>query len=168
MTPQERADLAKAIAVEKQRRVAENKLAHYKPYPKQGEFHTAGSTFRERLLVAGNQLGKTFCGAMEVAMHATGRYPDWWQGKRFDGSTIGWVAGSTNEVTRDTVQRLLIGRDGERGTDCLPKESILELIWARGIPDLLDNVKVAHISGGVSTIGFKSYQRERESFQGET
>jgi hypothetical protein len=23
-------------------------------------------------------------GAMEAAMHATGRYPDWWEGKRFD------------------------------------------------------------------------------------
>ena len=101
-------------------------------------------------------------------MHATGRYPEDWKGKRFDGPTVGWVAGTTNETTRDTVQRILLGRDSERGTGCLPKECILDLVQARGIPDLLDNVKVRHVSGGISTIAIKSYQRGRESFQGET
>jgi phage terminase large subunit-like protein len=42
------------------------------------------------------------------------------------------------------------------------------LVSARGTPDLLDSIKVEHISGGVSVIGLKSYQRGRESFQGET
>ena len=37
----------------------EDKLASYKPYPKQAEFHEAGAKHRERLLMAGNQLGKT-------------------------------------------------------------------------------------------------------------
>jgi phage terminase large subunit-like protein len=32
----------------------------------------------------------------------------------------------------------------------------------------LDNVRVQHVSGGVSTIGFKSYISGRERFQGET
>ena len=66
------------------------------------------------------------------------------------------------------MQRILLGRDSERGTGCLPKECILDLVQARGIPDLLDNVKVRHVSGGISTIAIKSYQRGRESFQGET
>jgi phage terminase large subunit-like protein len=39
---------------------------------------------------------------------------------------------------------------------------------ARGTPDLLDSIKIRHASGGVSVIGLKSYQRGRESFQGET
>ena len=37
--------------------------------------------------MAGNQLGKTLAGGVEAAMHVTGRYPDWWQGKRFDEPT---------------------------------------------------------------------------------
>src|SRR5262249_61049714 len=37
-----------------------------------------------------------------------------------------------------------------------------------GIGDLLDGIKLRHVSGGVSTIGIKSYLRGRESFQGET
>jgi hypothetical protein len=49
---------------------------------------------------------------MECAMHATGRYPDWWKGRCFDKPTIGWGAGTTNETTRDTVQRILVGRLG--------------------------------------------------------
>ena len=36
----------------------EDKLASYKPYLKQAEFHAAGAKHRERLLMAGNQLGK--------------------------------------------------------------------------------------------------------------
>src|SRR5262245_9896377 len=73
----------------KERRVVENKLAHYEPYPKQAAFHSAGALHRERLLMAANQSGKTLAGGMEVAMHATGRYPDWWKGRRFDRPTVG-------------------------------------------------------------------------------
>src|SRR5438876_4068607 len=52
----------------------------YRPYPKQMEFHEAGLAHRERLFLAGNQLGKTMAGAFEEAAHATGRYPIWWKG----------------------------------------------------------------------------------------
>ena len=52
-----------------------DRLAGYRPYQKQREFHAAGATARERLLMAGNQLGKTLAGGFEAAMHATGRYP---------------------------------------------------------------------------------------------
>src|SRR5215470_13344604 len=146
----------------------EDKLASYKPYLKQAEFHAAGAKHRERLLIAANQSGKSLAGGMETAMHATGRYLDGWKGKRFDKPTIGWGAGTTNETTRDTVQRILVGRPGQRGTGAIPKDAILDLVPARGTPDLLDSIKVRHVSGGVSAIGLKSYQRGRESFQGET
>jgi phage terminase large subunit-like protein len=39
---------------------------------------------------------------------------------------------------------------------------------ARGVADLLDTIKVKHDSGGLSTIGLKSYLSGREKFQGET
>jgi hypothetical protein len=71
------AALLETLTAEKNRRLTENRLAYYKPYPKQAEFHNAGAKHRERLLMAGNQLGKTLAGGFEVAMHATGRYPDW-------------------------------------------------------------------------------------------
>jgi phage terminase large subunit-like protein len=157
-----------SLEAERERRRAENKLASYAPYLKQADFHAAGATHRERLLIAANQSGKSLAGAMETAMHATGRYPERWPGKRYDRPTIGWGAGTTNETTRDTVQRLLVGRPGQAGTGSIPKDAIIDMAAARGTPDLLDSIKVRHVSGGVSAIGLKSYQRGRESFQGET
>jgi len=157
-----------ALQSEKQRRLTEDRLRYYTPYPKQLDFHAAGAVHRERLLMAGNQLGKTLAGGFEAAMHATGRYPEWWAGKRFDGPTIGWACGITGEVVRDTVQRVLVGRAGQTGTGAIPKDAIAELVSARGIPDLLDSIKVTHVSGGRSVIGLKSYLSGREKFQGET
>jgi phage terminase large subunit-like protein len=157
-----------ALTAEKNRRLTENRLAYYKPYPRQLEFHAAGATARERLLMAGNQLGKTLAGGFEVAMHATGRYSEWWTGRRFDRPIVGWACGVTGEVVRDTVQRVLVGRAGQPGTGAIPKDTIADLVSARGIPDLLDSIKVHHVSGGQSLIGLKSYLSGREKFQGET
>jgi hypothetical protein len=110
-TEQLDAALKRLEAVKASRR-AENALAHYKPYDRQCQFHAGGKDHRERLLIAANQSGKTYAGGMETAIHATGRYPDWWQGARFDRATIGWAAGDRNDTVRDTVQRVLVGRPG--------------------------------------------------------
>jgi phage terminase large subunit-like protein len=39
---------------------------------------------------------------------------------------------------------------------------------ARGTPDLLDTIRINHVSGGVSIIGLKTYASGREKMQGET
>jgi phage terminase large subunit-like protein len=118
--------------------------------------------------MAGNQIGKTWCGGMEAVMHATGRYPPDWKGRRFDRPTVGWVCGVSGEVVRDTCQRVLVGRSGSIGSGAIPKDAIGELVTARGIADLLDTIKVQHVSGGTSIIGLKTYLSGREKFQGET
>ena len=120
--------LLAALNAEKARRLIENRLAYYEPYLKQSQFHAAGATQRERLLMAGNQLGKTLAGGFEAAMHATGRYPQWWTGRRFDRPTIGWACGVTGEVVRDTVQRVLVGRQGAIGSGAIPKDAIAEMV----------------------------------------
>ena len=168
LPPDKLAAFEKKLEAEQTRRIAENRLFHYRPYPKQEAFHAAGLPARERLLMAGNQLGKTLAGGYEVAIHATGRYPDWWCGRRFDKPTVGWVCGITGETVRDTVQRILLGRPGEEGTGAIPKDAIVQIVPARGTPDLVDTIRVQHLSGGVSTIGLKSYEKGREKFQGET
>jgi hypothetical protein len=101
-------------------------------------------------------------------MHATGRYPDWWKGRRFERPTVGWCCGVTGEVVRDTVQKVLVGRPGQIGTGSIPKDAIVELVTARGIADLLDVIKVCHESGGTSLIVLKTYASGREKFQGES
>jgi phage terminase large subunit-like protein len=145
-----------------------NSLARYRPYPKQAAFHAAGATHRERLLMAGNQLGKTIAGGFEAAMHATGLYPEDWQGRVFPRATVAWAAGVTGQSTRDNVQRILLGRPGAHGTGAIPKEHIEDIVSARGTPELVDTIRVKHTSGAVSTIGLKSYEKGREKWQGET
>jgi phage terminase large subunit-like protein len=118
--------------------------------------------------MAGNQLGKTWAGGFEAAMHLTGRYPDWWTGRRFDKPIVAWAAGVTGESTRDTVQRILLGRPDHHGTGAIPKADIMEVVSARGVPNAIDTVTVKHSSGGTSILGFKSYEKGREKWQGET
>lgn len=163
-------DVRAALLAGVRRKIAENRLHDYKPYPKQQEFHTAGATFRERLLMAPNQSGKTLCAAAEVAIHLTGRYPDWWAGKRYSAETH-WLAGSeSGELTRRGVQRLLLGRDieTELGTGYIPRDAIISAAHARGVPGLVDTISVRHASGGISTCGLKSYDQGRGKWQAET
>lgn len=154
-------------------KLKENSLEDYDPYIKQEDFHTAGRLFRERLFMAGNQQGKTFSGGAESAMHLTGRYPDWWDGKVFDVQVAGWAGGITGETTRDTVQRILMGRPNNIGTGAIPKDAIVEYTSRRGVADAIDTVVVRHggggdIQAGQSTLGFKSYDQGSAKWQGET
>lgn len=153
---------------ERQRRASVNKLANYKPYRKQIDFHNAGARYRERLFRAGNQLGKTWSSAYEIAFHLTGRYPAWWKGKRWARPVTGWALGESMESTRDTLQRLIMGRPGEWGTGTIPKECIVDVKRAQGVADCLDCVFVRHITGGISRVYFKSYEKGRSKLQGET
>lgn len=144
-------------------------LFFYKPYPKQFEFHTAGLIFRERLLMAGNQLGKTLGAGNEFSAHATGLYPEWWQGRRFDRANRGWVASVTSELTRDGAQRILLGPVGQWGSGAIPKELIVEIKRSRGVPDAVETILVKHmLSGDISQITFKAYSDGRDAFQAET
>ncbi|MAK56547.1 MAG: DNA packaging protein [Pusillimonas sp.] len=161
---------------EKVRRAKTNRLKYYRPYEKQREFHELGSKYRERLLSAGNQSGKTYSAAMETAMHATGRYPDWWKGKVFEKPVAGLAASVTSELTRDGVQRLLLGRPGiesEYGTAALPRDSIKEISSRAGVPNAVSQIIVRHGGGGdvqqgESSILIKSYDQGSEKFQADT
>lgn len=140
----------------------------YKPYPRQVEFHAAGKTYRERLFMAGNRLGKTYSGGFEGTFHATGIYPDDWTGYRFERHTRAWVGSVTAELTRDGAQRILLGPVGHWGTGCIPKDLIVDIKRARGIPDAVETVLVRNIlSGEVSQITFKAYSDGREAWQAE-
>lgn len=121
--------------------------------------------------MAGNQLGKTFSGAAEAAIHLTGRYPDWWKGRRWDRPVRAWAGSETTEVTRDGVQRLLVGEPKNEdawGSGLIPKDCLLDTTRRQGVAAALDGVQVKHVSGGTSMLGFKSYDQGRTKWQGET
>lgn len=148
--------------------LAYRRLELYRPYAKQRAFHAAGVTHRERLFLAGNQLGKTLSAGAETAMHLTGRYPHGWQGRTWGRGVTIWAASETGELTRDTVERMLLGRAGQRGTGFVPAECILDLTAARGAAGATATARIRHQSGGSSLLVFKSYDQGRERWQGET
>lgn len=156
---------------EKERRKKQNLLAIYKPYSKQKEFHAAGNGYRERLFMAGNQLGKTLAGAAEAAMHLTGKYPDWWEGKRYDKPIVAIAGSESYELSRDGVQRLLVGppmTEEEWGTGYIPKADIISSTRRSGVSGALDSITVRHVSGGSSTLLFKAYEQGRGKWQANT
>lgn len=87
----------------------------YTPNPKQASFHKAGEEAIERLFLAGNRTGKTYCGCIEDAIHLTGVYPSWWEGYRFTYPIVAWVASENYEITRNVLQKMLIGGYSEQG-----------------------------------------------------
>ena len=175
MTKQDKLELIKLLEI-KNDRVLHNKLFIYYPdqgplrrelYQKHLEFFKAGQTYAERLAMAGNRVGKTEgMGGYEMALHITGLYPDWWEGKCFDRPVKAWAAGDTSKTVRDIIQQKLLGEPNEFGTGLIPKHTLLDTTSKQGTPDAVDTIYVKHIAGGTSTIQLKSYDQKRKSFQG--
>jgi len=134
--------------------------------PKHKAFFDATKWYREILLLGGNRSGKTQSGAYILAAAATGLYPDWWDGVRFDGPINAWAVGKTGQTTRDTVQEALMGPVGAEGTGLIPLHCIGKKVRLPGTPNAYDTVEVLHTSGKWSTIGFKSYKQDTPSFYG--
>lgn len=164
--------IAEGLEAAVERRQFGGQILFFQPYAKQREFFDQGATKRERLLIAGNQNGKTHAGGFEAALHLTGEYPEWWRGRRFDKPTKGWIAGETSLAVRDIQQKKLCGEPGVEaafGTGMIPKAAFADRpSLARGVTDAYDTIQVRHKSGGISVGRFKSYEQGRAKFQGET
>lgn len=116
-----------------------------------------------------NQVGKTTAGGMEVAIHATGRYPDWWKGHRFTRPISVLVGGLTNESVRDICQKELCGEPTDPkqfGMGSIPLDCLKNDKRKAGVPDALDSVQVKHISGGFSKISFRAYEQGAKKHMG--
>lgn len=155
---------ARAFRLELEKR----RLELYRPYLKQQVFHKAGAQYRERLLRAGNQMGKTLAAAAEIAFHATGKYPSWWEGRKFATAPVIWAGGITGEVTRDTIQKLLIGDEATPGGGFIPTVDIVQTTPSRGVSGLTDTIFVRHTSGSITRLRLKYYEQGREKWQGDT
>lgn len=168
-----------SLLEEAQRRKARRKLFELYPatgplrrelYAKHMEFFRLGAHdgVTERAMMAANRVGKTWgAGGYETALHLTGLYPDWWDGRRFGHPVEWWAAGDTSETTRDIIQACLLGPLEELGTGLIPGVNIIgDPSRRRGVPDAVDTIAVRHKSGGISICGLKSYDQGRKKFQG--
>src|SRR5262249_41372221 len=100
---------AKKMWTEREYRLKYRRIDHYRPNRKQFEFHNTIAD--ERMLRAGNQLGKTHSVGAEMAMHATQVYPEWFEGRKFlekprierPFDWIGWAGSTTSKATREGI-----------------------------------------------------------------
>jgi phage terminase large subunit-like protein len=138
------------------KRLKESRLEIYnigeKVHHKQILFHQ--SLKRMKAFFGGNRVGKTVAGAVEAVSHATGY-------SRFRKLTpsSGWVVSLTNEVQRDVAQKEIL--------TWLPKSEIKDYVIRHGRKDdpansIIDKI----ILKNGCTIGFKTCEQGRESFQG--
>jgi phage terminase large subunit-like protein len=151
-------------------RAGQNKLFQYRPYDWQMRFHNDRSS--ERMLMAANRVGKTFSAAAEVGYHATGLYPDWWQGRKFDRPIKAWTGAPTNELSRDVVQAELTGgtwKSDGWGTGSIPADYLCPNPSLRqcGIKDVIEQFYVRHESGGKSQVTLKTYEQGWKRWQGQ-
>lgn len=142
-------------------------------YAKHMEFFAAGADHTSRLFLKGNRAGGTDAGCCEVTYHLTGEYPPWWEGKRFDHPVEVWVAGVNGESTRNTLQEKFMGTVDIRnvsdlGTGFIPGAHLIlaSMRGRHGVSGGIEFVPVRHSSGGVSELGFKSFEQGHKSFQG--
>ena len=158
-----RSELEKAVEVARELRQREryNKLDFYDPYPYQQRFHDTGIDANQRLLMAANRIGKSYCGAAEMSYHITGLYPEWWNGRRYRQPIVAWAGGVSNETTRDIVQHELLGSPDDPdafGSGAIPKNLIIKTERKPGVPNAKSVALIRHVSGGNSSLFFKAYE----------
>ncbi len=106
-----------------------------------------------------------------MAMHLTGQYPDWWEGRRFERPVVAMAGSESAELTRDGAQRLLLGPpadEEEWGTGTIPAAAIVDRTRRSGVTDAVDTIVVRHTSGDNSMLLLKSYDQGRKKWQANT
>lgn len=95
-------------------------------------------------------------------------WPDGWRGKRFDKPVEWWTGALSNLLSRDILQKALLNgtypvslAEDKIGTGWIPKQCLQTKPQSRqaGISDVLDSLKIAHMSGGMSELKTKTYEQ---------
>ena len=148
------------------------KAPNFSPYPWQHAYYHAAHDNKQRLLLAANRVGKTAAAAYELACHLTGLYPPDWEGIRFSSPTRCWALGVSGEQIRDVLQSHIFGKyinhDGVKfdGAGWIPDELVRSVVPYLGVGRLAKDVSIKHVSGGASTLSFKSYSQGQHILMG--
>ena len=144
-----------------------NKLSAFEPSIKQREFIALGKRYPERAIIAANRSGKSYVCCWEVACHLTGQYRPDWQGRKFSQPVKAWAAGMNALAVRESIQTHLLGPE-PFGTGLIPKSALVDggIRMSRGVGGVVDSARVRHVSGGESTLVFRSYDQTRDAWMG--
>lgn len=172
---------ALALAAELKRRAARSgKMWEFFPaegpfrrelYPQHMDFFAASAIKTVRLFLAANGVGKTLSGAIEMAFHLTGLYPDWWTGHRYKRPTRFWIAGQTKQTTRDIQQTYLLGKPKleQYGGGMVPAD-LIDIAGIQRWPGgggLIEFCRIKHASGGWSELGARTYDQAIDAWYGD-
>lgn len=134
----------------------------------------AGKIHNERTSLGGNRTGKTTSiGGYETALHLTGLYPDWWEGRVYTKPILVWAAGTKSIKVRDVNQRVILGKlDKRKGYTVangglIPAARIGRLTRKTGTADAVDQAVIRHVKGWENVLTLKSYEEDRTSFEAE-
>lgn len=171
------------VLQELKRRTESDALESYYPdtgplrrelYTKHLAMLAAGKIHNERAALGGNRVGKsTSIGGYETALHLTGLYPHWWEGKVYEKPILAWAAGTKAVKVRDVNQKMLVGKLHKmagytQATGALiPSARIGRITRRTGVAEAIDQVVVKHKAGWENLLTFKSYEEGRTSFEAE-
>lgn len=138
-------------------------------YSWQINFINKTAEYRSCNLMAANRVGKTDTGIFIDGVHATGDYPEGWEGHRFYHPPLIWLLGYSGEKIRDLLQKPLFGTysNGQLSGGLIPKEKIVSSIPMMGTAGAVREVKVKHRLGE-STVQFWSYSQGQHALMGDS
>lgn len=134
-------------------------------YPKHVAAMAATAKYKRCTVFGANRVGKSLGWCYALACFLTGKYPDWWEGRRFHKPINAWAAGVTTTLVRDSLQRYLIGTRSTPG-GFIRAEDIEHITW--GHDDCASRVVIKSSFGGYSQLEFKTYKMEQAAFQSAT
>ncbi len=135
-------------------------------YPKHMEAFAATAQYKRCTVFGANRVGKSLAWCFAMACFLTGKYPDWWVGRRFLKPIVAWAAGVTATQVRDSLQRYLFGTRQDPTMGFVHPEDVVSVSW--GKDDCMERAIVRSATGGLSQIEFKTYAMEQERFQSAT
>ncbi len=133
------------------------------------DFIGATKEYSEVCLCAANQVGKTRTGTGIDACHATGIYPDDWEGHKFTHPPLIWCLGYSGEKTRDLLQTKLFGLflENQFQGGFIDKNKIIDHQSMSGTAGAMRTVRVQHVNG-IATVQFWSYSQGQHALMGDS
>ncbi len=150
--------------------LSENKLVTFTPDPWVNKLNTKMLTESVASIVASNRSGKSYSVTWMLACHMTGLYPSDWEGIRYDQPIKVWLMSPTSDNFKQEggLHEYLYGcktkSDELLGTGWFPLDCIGD-IAGNGV-DFIKAAKIKHVSGGWSSVEYKSYEQGATMLQG--
>lgn len=147
-------------------------------YAKHIEFFRRSKLHSLMGLIGANASGKTTMGSIITYFHLSGKYPEWWEGYKFNqGPITAWAASIEAKQLR-ALQEVMFGSYLDPGTGVIPKEDLMDdqgnlLVYSlSGTAHCFGHCYIRHYTNGkfdgYSKLEYKTYEQGWEQYQGAT